>query len=205
MGMTIGLTGSIATGKSTVSKMFMEAGLPVVDADISAREVVLPGSMGLSQIITTFGESVLQADGTLDRAKLGDLIFNSKEKRTQLNAIVHPLVREDMLSKRRLLFEKGEPFVVFDIPLLFESQLTDLVDVIVVVATEEKTQLARLMARNHLSEEAAGKRIASQMPISEKINYADFVIHNDGTLMATREQVNEFLQQLKSHGIINKK
>ncbi len=196
--MTIGLTGSIATGKSTVSKMLQEAGVPVVDADISAREVVMPGTAGLKKITATFGEEILQADGSLNRNKLGEVIFNDAKKRELLNQIVHPLVRADMLAKRRVLFSKGEKWVVFDIPLLFESQLTDIVDITLVVATSEETQLTRLMERNHLTEAEAKVRIESQIPIDEKKRYADFVIDNNDSLMATKKQVNEFLQWLKS-------
>ncbi|WP_088808887.1 MULTISPECIES: dephospho-CoA kinase [Listeria] len=198
MGMTIGLTGSIATGKSTVSKMLQDAGVPVVDADISAREVVMPGTTGLKQIAEAFGTDILQADGTLNRAKLGEIIFEDAAKRELLNQIVHPLVRADMLAKRRILFSKGEKWVVFDIPLLFESKLTDLVDITLVVATSEETQLARLKKRNHLTEKEARLRIESQMPIAEKRLYADIVIDNDDSLATTRKQVDEFLQRLKS-------
>ncbi|WP_439442569.1 dephospho-CoA kinase [Listeria aquatica] len=203
MGFTLGLTGSIATGKSTVSKMLQNEKIPVIDADLVAKKVVEKGTVGLKKIVSTFGDEVL-SKGTLNRAKLGEIIFHDSKKREQLNKIVHPLVRKEMLQERDRLFKSGETFVVLDIPLLYESQLTDLVDQVLVVMTTEEVELTRLMARNELSREEALARIATQMPIRDKAKLADFVIDNSGTLKETREQVNELLHQLKRHGIIER-
>ncbi|EUJ17754.1 dephospho-CoA kinase [Listeria aquatica] len=203
MGFTLGLTGSIATGKSTVSKMLQDEKIPVIDADLVARKVVEKGTVGLEKIVSTFGDEVL-SKGALNRAKLGEIIFHDSKKREQLNKIVHPLVRKEMLQERDRLFKSGETFVVLDIPLLYESQLTDLVDQVLVVMTTEEVELTRLMARNELSREEALARIATQMPISDKAKLADFVIDNSGTLKETSEQVNELLHQLKRHGIIER-
>lgn len=196
MSQTIGLTGSIATGKSTVSKILAAKGIPVVDADIAARKVVQKGSAGLKQIKATFGSEFITKSGELDRAKMGNLIFHDQQKRMQLNQIVHPLVREYMLKERSRLLSSGETLIIFDIPLLFESNLTTLVDKIIVVAVNSKTQLKRLMARNQLSKKEAQKRISSQIAISDKIKLADYVIDNNASLIETEHQVNRLIEEL---------
>ncbi|HAO5740436.1 TPA: dephospho-CoA kinase [Listeria monocytogenes] len=195
MGKTIGLTGSVATGKSTVSNMIQHAGIPLVDADIAARKVVEPGTEGLKEIVAYFGEEILLADGTLDRAKLGEIIFKDKEKREKLNEITHPRVKDYMLEARERFFRVGEELVFFDIPLLFESHLESLVDQIVVVWTTPETELKRLMERNNLTKEDALRRIESQMGIDEKARKADFVIDNNESLEKTQKQVYTFIER----------
>ncbi|ENQ7570519.1 dephospho-CoA kinase [Listeria monocytogenes] len=195
MGKTIGLTGSVATGKSTVSNMIQHAGIPLVDADIAARKVVEPGTEGLKEIVAYFGEEILLADGTLDRAKLGEIIFKDKEKREKLNEITHPRVKDYMLEARERFFRAGEELVFFDIPLLFESHLESLVDQIVVVWTTPETELKRLMERNNLTKEDALRRIESQMGIDEKARKADFVIDNNDSLEKTQKQVYTFIER----------
>ncbi|EPG0636101.1 dephospho-CoA kinase [Listeria monocytogenes] len=195
MGKTIGLTGSVATGKSTVSNMIQQAGIPLVDADIAARKVVEPGTEGLKEIVAYFGEEILLADGTLDRAKLGEIIFKDKEKREKLNEITHPRVKDYMLEARERFFRVGEELVFFDIPLLFESHLESLVDQIVVVWTTPETELKRLMERNNLTKEDALRRIESQMGIDEKARKADFVIDNNEPLEKTQKQVYTFIER----------
>ncbi|EKZ1457790.1 dephospho-CoA kinase [Listeria monocytogenes] len=195
MGKTIGLTGSVATGKSTVSNMIQQAGIPLVDADIAARKVVEPGTEGLKEIVAYFGEEILLADGTLDRAKLGEIIFKDKEKREKLNEIIHPRVKDYMLEARERFFRAGEELVFFDIPLLFESHLESLVDQIVVVWTTPETELKRLMERNNLTKEDALRRIESQMGIDEKARKADFVIDNNESLEKTQKQVYTFIER----------
>lgn len=195
MGKTIGLTGSVATGKSTVSNMIQQAGIPLVDADIAARKVVEPGTEGLKEIVAYFGEEILLADGTLDRAKLGEIIFKDKEKREKLNEITHPRVKDYMLEARERFFRAGEELVFFDIPLLFESHLESLVDQIVVVWTTPETELKRLMERNNLTKEDALRRIESQMGIDEKARKADFVIDNNEFLEKTQKQVYTFIER----------
>lgn len=195
MGKTIGLTGSVATGKSTVSNMIQHAGIPLVDADIAARKVVEPGTEGLKEIVAYFGEEILLADGTLDRAKLGEIIFKDKEKREKLNEITHPRVKDYMLEARERFFRAGEELVFFDIPLLFESHLESLVDQIVVVWTAPETELKRLMERNNLTKEEALRRIESQMGIDEKARKADFVIDNNESLEKTQKQVYTFIER----------
>ncbi|EAE8345517.1 dephospho-CoA kinase [Listeria monocytogenes] len=195
MGKTIGLTGSVATGKSTVSSLIQQAGIPVVDADVAARKVVEPGTEGLKEIVAYFGEEILLEDGTLNRAKLGEIIFKDKEKREKLNEITHPRVKDYMLEARERFFEAGEELVFFDIPLLFESHLESLVDQIIVVWTTPETELKRLMERNNLTKEAALARIDSQMKIDEKAKKADFVINNNESLEKTQKQVYTFIER----------
>ncbi|HDR4373797.1 dephospho-CoA kinase [Bacillus cereus] len=195
MTVVIGLTGGIASGKSTVSQMFRELSIPVIDADIIAREVVERGKTAYNKIVEVFGTEVLQEDGELDRPKLGSVVFYNEEKRLQLNKIVHPAVREEMNRQKEMYIKEGMQAVVLDIPLLFESKLTSLVDRILVVAVKPHTQLERLMKRNNFSEEEATARIQSQMPLEEKVKNADEVINNDGTIMGTKTQLQVILKK----------
>lgn len=191
--MIIGLTGSIATGKSTVSRMLKQKGYPIVDADEISRLVVEPGSSVLSEIAQTFGEEVLLPDGSLNREKLGNLIFNNEEQRKKLNGIIHPAVRQEMIRQKEEWLEKGANTIIMDIPLLFESKLQSYVDKIIVVSATPAVQKERLIARNCYSAEEADARINSQLPIVEKEKGADAVINNDGTLDETEKQLNEIL------------
>ncbi len=191
--MIIGLTGSIATGKSTVANMLKKRGIPVVDADEVARIVVEKGRPALQKIVEVFGENVLLEDGTLNRPALGNIIFNDPEARNTLNAIMHPAIREEMESQKACHIQNEEPIIIMDIPLLFENHLTDTVDRIVVVTVDEGTQLHRLMKRNDLTEEEAEARIQSQISIREKAQRADDVIDNSSTLEKTEEQVEALI------------
>ncbi|MDL4840650.1 dephospho-CoA kinase [Aquibacillus rhizosphaerae] len=193
MVLIIGLTGSIATGKSTVARMLINNNIPVIDADIISRKVVEPGEPAYFKIIETFGTEILEVNEKIDRKKLGRIIFSDELKRKQLNEIVHPAVRETMLQEKNKRIKLGEEVIVLDIPLLFESKLTDLVDKIVVVYVEEQIQLARLMERDKSSQEDALKRIRSQMSIKQKAEMADQVIDNSGTLKETEEQLQKIL------------
>src|SRR5699024_5391570 len=169
----LGLTGSIASGKSTVSLMFDDFNIPVIDADKISREVVIPGEKAYGQIIDTFGETILREDKTIDRKKLGAIVFEDGDKRKTLNGIVHPAVREKMLERRDAYAASGEKCVVLDIPLLFESKLTHFVDKTIVVYVDEHVQLERLMERDGYSEKEAYQRINAQMPMKEKAELAD--------------------------------
>ncbi|MEX3622193.1 dephospho-CoA kinase [Viridibacillus arvi] len=191
--MIIGLTGSIASGKSTVAEMLKELNLPIIDADLVARVVVEPGTETLKQIVEAFGEEVLLDDGTLNRPKLGDIIFHEPAARKTLNDIIHPAIRQEMLRQRDELLENGAKDIVMDIPLLFESRLQHFVEKILVVSVTEETQLKRLMERNNLSEKDAKARISSQLPLSEKEKGADAVIYNNKSLESTREQLHKIL------------
>ncbi|HSU79383.1 MAG TPA: dephospho-CoA kinase, partial [Candidatus Angelobacter sp.] len=162
---------------------------PVVDADVASRKVVEPGQPALIEIIDVFGSGVIQADGTLDRKKLGAVIFGDEDKRKMLNAIVHPRVREWMQVQIKGCEEMGENAIVLDIPLLIESQLKSWADKVLLVYVPKAIQIERLMTRDQISEDEALLRIHSQMPLDEKKAYADRVIDNQGSLQDTREQL----------------
>ncbi|MFS0561046.1 dephospho-CoA kinase [Terribacillus sp. 179-K 1B1 HS] len=192
MGIVIGLTGGIASGKSTVSELFREYDIPVIDADVVAREVVEPGEPALAAIVEAFGAEILLPDGTLDRPKLGSIIFPDPGKRETLNGIVHPVVRERMTAERDRL-KPLHPAVVLDIPLLFEGNQLHLVDKVVVVSVDFEVQLERLMHRNNLTEQEALDRIASQMPLADKVARADAIIDNNGSKEDTKKQLKQLL------------
>lgn len=193
--MIIGLTGSIASGKSTVAEMLKALNLPIIDADLVARVVVEPGTETLKQIVEAFGEEVMLDDGTLNRPKLGDIIFHEPAARKTLNDIIHPAIRQEMLRQRDELLKNGAKDIVMDIPLLFESRLQHFVEKILVVSVTEETQLKRLMERNNLSEKDAKARISSQLPLSEKEKGADAVIYNNESLESTSEQLHKILSK----------
>jgi dephospho-CoA kinase len=200
--MIIGLTGSIASGKSTVSKMLAELGFPIVDADVVARLVVEPGTETLNRIEKIFGSEVILPDGTLNRAKLGEIIFNDPASRQQLNDVIHPAIRKELLRQRDAFLAEGHETVVLDIPLLFESKLLNFAEKILVVSVSETIQLNRLMERNGLTEQEARARIASQLPMSVKEAGADAVIFNNGSLVETKRQ---FMLVLSGWGFTNGK
>lgn len=195
MTLVIGLTGGIASGKSTVANMCKEQGITVIDADMESRAAVEPGEKAYEQIVAHFGKDILLADGTINRAKLGEIIFNNKEERMVLNGIVHPAVRERMNAKKEAAAEKNETIIIMDIPLLFESKLTNLVDRSLLVFVDETTQLKRLMERNQYTEQEAMSRIHSQMPLKEKIRLSDWVIDNSGMPEQTRLQLDKILTE----------
>lgn len=195
MTLVIGLTGGIASGKSTVSNMCREQGITIIDADIEARHAVEPGEKAYAQIVEHFGKEILLADGTINRAKLGEIIFNHKEERMVLNSIVHPAVRERMNAQKEAAIARNEEIIIMDIPLLFESNLTHLVDRSLLVYVDEAAQLKRLMERNQYTKEEAMSRIRSQMPLKEKKILADWVIDNSGTLEQTRVQLYRILEE----------
>lgn len=192
-GMIIGLTGSIASGKSTVANMLKEYGLPIVDADVVARLVVEPGTPTLQKIVEAFGEEALNEDGSMNRQKVGSIIFHDEEKRKELNSIIHPAIRQEMLRQRDEHVENGAKAVIMDIPLLFESKLEHFVEKILVVSVSEETQLNRLMERNQLTVEDAKARIQSQLPLSVKEQGANAVINNNGKIEDTAKQVETIL------------
>ncbi|ARK23740.1 dephospho-CoA kinase [Sporosarcina sp. P37] len=191
--MIIGLTGSIASGKSTVANMLREKGYPIVDADVIAREVVEPGSPLLDQIAQAFGKHVLHEDGTLNREQLGAIVFGDEEKRKQLNELMHPAIRGRMVSQKEDYLKQGFQTVIMDIPLLFESKLYDYVEKILVVSVTKEQQKQRLMARNGLTEAEADARIASQLDMRSKEQGADKVIYNNGTVEESRIQLEKIL------------
>ncbi len=201
----VGLTGSIAVGKTFVCEVLAELGAFVLDADLTAREVVEPNTKGLKLIIENFGREVLQPDGTLDRINLGAIVFADEEKRQLLNSIVHPLVIEkqnDWLAQKEL--EKPDAIAVIDAALMIESGGYKRFDCLIVVWCDSDIQLERLILRNNLSKEEALKRIKSQMPQEEKKRYADFLIDTSEGFENTRLQTIEVFEQLRLLSLKNK-
>lgn len=197
--MIIGLTGSIASGKSTVASMLKDYGVPIVDADVVARQVVEPGTSTLAAIVECFGPQSLLEDGHMNRAYIGQIIFHHPERRQQLNQIIHPAIRQEMIRQRDILLAEGYAHVVMDIPLLFEGMEDGKpkheVDRILVVSVSEDIQLTRLMERNQLSKEEALARIRSQLPLSIKEQGADAVVYNNGSIDETRTQLASILRK----------
>jgi dephospho-CoA kinase len=195
----IGLTGGIASGKSTVSKMIQDFGIPVIDADVYAKEVVEPGEEAYRKIVSHFGERILHSDGTVDRKQLGSIIFNDENERKVLNGIVHPAVRNRMDGEKARYRGEGREAVVLDIPLLYESGLTETVNKILLVYVKEAVQLKRLRERDGSKEDEALSRIRSQIPLEKKKKMADAVIDNNGVLADTRSQLTEVLREWNLH------
>lgn len=195
MTLVIGLTGGIATGKSTVAKLLQQAGWEIIDADQVAREVVQPGTTGLAKLQQVFGSQIMTPAGTLNRAKLGQMVFQNPHHRHQLNAILHPLIEQAVDQQLAAFVAKQVPVVILDVPLLYESGWDQKCDQVWVVATDATIQLQRLMARNHLSVSAAQARMAAQMPLVKKCQLADVVIDNQGSLEALQDQVAQLVRQ----------
>lgn len=194
----VGLTGSIAVGKSFVSGVLAEAGCHVLDADEVARRVVEPGALGLAGVVEAFGESVLRPDGTLDRARLGQIVFGDEGKRRLLNSILHPLIiaeQDEWLRRRELEDPRGVG--VIDAALMIESGGHERFDRLVVVHCRPELQLERLMRRNNLTREEAEARINSQMPQDEKLRHADFTVDTSGSFEETRAQTFQVYRELR--------
>lgn len=194
----VALTGGIATGKSHCAARFAAKGVPIIDADLLAREVVRPGTPGLAAIVQRFGAEVLRADGALDRPRLAAKIFSDDAGRRDLEAIVHPAVYEAIQGWLRRAEIAGAPLAIADIPLLYETGHQRDFERVIVAACAPGTQLARLVARNGLSDEEARRRIAAQMPIEEKVKRADYVIRTDGTFEETDRQVDDIIRALSA-------
>jgi dephospho-CoA kinase len=188
----IGLTGGIASGKSTVAQRFTELGIPVIDADVAARQVVAPGTVGLAQVIARFGEEVVDAAGALDRAALRNLIFKDPGARRELEAILHPLIRTAMEKNAEAAVG---PYIVMAIPLLVEGGKTDRVDRVLVVDVEESVQIARLMERDGSSLEQALAILKSQASRAARLAAADDVLPNSGTVTEVRQAVDRLHEQ----------
>jgi len=198
-----GLTGGIASGKSAVGRRFRERGVPIVDADEIAREVVLPGSAGLHEIVNAFGEQVLSADRTLDRKKMGAIVFADDTKRRQLNAILHPKITQATMAHAATLAAQGEPLACYEAALLVENGVADMFRPLVVVAVSKEVQLARLIERDHCSAEEASQRVASQLPLEEKTRIADYVLNNNGTLADLHREADSVLERICQHASID--
>ncbi|MDD6432131.1 MAG: dephospho-CoA kinase [Lactobacillaceae bacterium] len=194
----IGLTGGIASGKSTVSNLLRQAGLPIVDADQITRQVQRPGSTALNKLAAAFGNQIIQPDGNLNRVQLGKRVFADTAARQELNQIMQPLIRDAIWQAVDTLKKQNVPNVILDVPLLYEQHYDEDCDLVVVVTVSPETELRRLMARNHYSAAEARARIAAQMPLSEKVARADVVIDNDASLEQTRRQVAQLVEHLQN-------
>lgn len=191
----LGLTGGIATGKSTVSDYLRQQNIPVIDADAVSHDVLNTDEHVLADLRETFGDNIF-IDGKLSRPQLGKIVFGNLKALDKLNKITHPRIFERINEIAEELALAGNTFIVYDLPLLLESPSPVTFDGIMVVTTNADHQLKRLMARNNLSPEDAQKRIDSQMPIAEKVKLADFVINNDGSIDETYNQVQQVLEQI---------
>lgn len=188
----IGLTGGIATGKSTVATELTALGSTVIDADVLAREVVEPGLPALHDIVEMFGPEMLLPDGTLDRARLGTVVFADEDARHDLERIVHPRVRDLMMRRIGEALAADAALVVAEVPLLFETRSVDLYEGVMVVYAPPDAQCSRVMSRDGIDEEAARQRLAAQMPIDAKRERATWVIDNGGSKDATLRQVRDW-------------
>jgi dephospho-CoA kinase len=193
----VALTGGMATGKSYVATRLKEAGVPMVDADVLSREVVAPGTPGLAAVRRRFGPDAVRRDGTMDRVRVGQIVFKDKRARLDLEAIIHPAVQKaideffDNLPKRT-------PFAVADVPLLFETGRDKQFHSIVVAACPRELQLQRVMERSKMSKENAERRLNAQQPIDQKVKKATYVIRTDGTFDETDAQVAELVKKLSA-------
>lgn len=189
----IGLTGGIASGKSTVSNIFKKVGVPIIDADVIARKVVEKDSVGLKSLTKRFGNSILLDDGSLDRAQLGIKMFSDASALKEVNDLLQPLIRTEIELQIQEAKKQNNPLLILDIPLLFEMHYETLCDEIIVVAVLVETQIQRLKNRNGLSKEEALKRIESQMPLEEKVKKADIVWTNEGSIEELEARVHQWL------------
>lgn len=197
VGYVLGLTGGIATGKSTAAAVFSRHQIPMIDGDIIAREVVQPQTPGLAAIVQEFGEEILQEDGSLDRVALAKIIFDSTEQRQKLDHLLDPFIRQAITEQIKQQ-KANYPLVVVDIPLLFEGHYEQEMDAVAVVYLPEEIQLQRLMKRNQLTLDEAKKRIQSQMPIEEKKKLADIVFDNSGSKDELTCQIERWLSDFNN-------
>lgn len=193
----VGLTGGVATGKSTVANMFKKCGAPVIDADLLARQVVQPGKPAWRAIVRVFGKTILNPDRSLDRQALGSIVFRNPKKRQQLERIIHPRVaREQRRLVRLIAKNKPHAVIIYEVPLLFEAGVDKRVDQIIVVTANRETQIARLKNRNGLSRAEALRRINSQMALARKIQRADYLLNGMLPRPSLRRQIGQLYKNL---------
>jgi len=193
----IGLTGGIATGKSTVSKMFEEQGVPVIDTDLIAKKQLQKGKPAYKEILALCGEDILAPNGDINRNKLAKTIFSDKTIRQKVNAIVHPKVKKIVKTEIKHFEDLDEPFVLLVVPLLFETDFYKLVDISVLVYARKKDQVERLIARENIDEAYAKQKIKAQLPLSKKREMADYVIDNSKNIMETRKSFQRVFKKIQ--------
>ena len=193
-----GLTGGIGSGKSTVATMFAALGLPVVSADVLAREVVGPGSDGLAAVVAAFGPEVVAEDGSLDRAKLGRIVAAEPTRRRQLEEILHPRIRDRFASIVAELASAGHRAVVYEVPLLFENNLESQMHAVILVSAPEDVRVSRVIARDGLKPAEVRARIAAQLDDASKRARADYIIDNDGDSQHLHDQVAAVLTKIRA-------
>lgn len=196
--LTVGLTGGIASGKSAVSNIFRQNGIPVICADELAREVVKPGSNGLREIKAAFGDTVVDIDGTLNRPELARVVFSDPSKRKILEAIIHPRVSSEKERLVKDYWKQGNAIVVVDVPLLFEAGWENAFDLVILVYSPRKLQKKRLLSRDKISPDEASSRLNAQIDIESKKTMADIIIDNSGELEETEKQVTSIIDKLRS-------
>lgn len=205
MPVMVGLTGGIASGKSTASRMFTELGAYVIDADKIARAVVEPGEPALDAIRSAFGEEVIASDGSLDRERLGQIVFADPSARARLGQITHPRIAQAMMEEASAAEEAGHAWVIYDAALIVENNLHAGLAALIVVSLDPEVQLQRLLARDGFTLEQARARVDSQLPLADKVAVADYVIDNSGSLEATEARVTELYQKIDAlvatHGV----
>ena len=194
----VGLTGGIASGKSTAARTLTELGARIVDADRVAREIVAPGQPALAEIVRAFGREMLLPDGTLDRKRLGAVIFADADKRQTLNAITHPRIAAETQARLRALADEGVPVAIYEAALLVENGVHKALDGLIVVTCDETTQLARLMSRDGYAEADARARIAAQAPAADKLAAATWVVDTSGPLADTKKQLARIWEEILS-------
>ena len=194
----VGLTGGIASGKSTVSRILKELGAEIVDADLVAKEVVRPNTEAWRELVAEFGRGILNPDKTINRRKLGNMVFPDKTALDKLNRITHPRILKRINERVAQARQAGVRVLVLDAPLLIEAGMVSMVDQVWVVAVDPEIQITRLMARDHFTFQEALNRLNSQMPLAEKIKYAVVVIDNSGALEETRARITGLWEKLVS-------
>lgn len=197
MSLIVGLTGGIATGKSTVANFFKEEDIPVIETDVIARNVMQKGSDVYQAVVDYFGEEILLSNQDINRKALGQMIFSDTEKRQFLNDTVHPAVQKVMLREIEKYQLEGKKLIIADVPLLFEAGFDRDVDIILIVSLDEETQLKRLMERDQIDKALAMQKIKSQWPLTEKREKADFVLDNSESILSTKKAFRDILEVLK--------
>jgi dephospho-CoA kinase len=194
----VGLTGGIASGKSLVAKLLKDLGAYVIDADEIAHQVIQPGTPAYREILQHFGKEILREDGTIDRSKLGKLVFRDPAKRSLLESIIHPRVfAEEEAKRRQRVQQEPDAVIIFDAPLLIETGAHEIMDKVIVVYADRKTQLKRLKERDRLDPEEAKRRVAAQLPLSNKKRYADYLIDGMASPSEVAKQTGTIYQELK--------